>query len=68
MWGDGGAPSPCAFRETMQKEERDALVREIAEFVRTKNIECGDQLASCVMPSPDASILAEAIEERFLTA
>jgi len=49
-----------------EKNGHNALVKEIAEFVRTKKIECGDQLASCVMPSPDADILAKAIEERFL--
>lgn len=45
---------------------RNKLVKEIADFVRTKKIAQGDQYGGYVETSPDAEVLAKAIEEEFL--
>jgi hypothetical protein len=47
-------------------EDRKQLVREIAQFIRTREIQQGDHYAGYVAVSPDAEALAMAIEDEFL--
>ena len=47
-------------------EDRKRLVREIAQFVRTREIQQGDHYASYVAVSPDAELLAAELEDKFL--